>query len=66
MQDPSAVVVDHSSYAVSETEGDHTLIAADDFIQSDVILGNKKIEVSFPRCTSTYLVSSYIGRYTIE
>ncbi|KAL1566573.1 Dolichyl-diphosphooligosaccharide--protein glycosyltransferase 48 kDa subunit [Salvia divinorum] len=43
-EDPSAVVVDHSSYAVSETEGDHTLIAADDFIQSDVILGNKKIE----------------------
>lgn len=43
-EDPSAVVIDHTSYAVSETEGDHTLIAADDFIQSDVILGNKKIE----------------------
>lgn len=46
-QDPSAVVIDHTSYAVSQTEGDHTLLAADDFIQSDVILGNKKIEVSF-------------------
>lgn len=46
-QDPSAVVIDHTGYAVSETEGDHTLIAADDFIQSHVILGNKKIEVSF-------------------
>lgn len=47
VQDPSAVVIDHTGYAVSETEGDHTLIAADDFIQSDIILGNKKIEVSF-------------------
>ncbi|KAL8549752.1 hypothetical protein ACS0TY_008550 [Phlomoides rotata] len=43
-EDPSAVVIDHTGYAVSETEGDHSLIAADDFIQSDVILGNKKIE----------------------
>ncbi|KAL0395981.1 UNVERIFIED_CONTAM: Dolichyl-diphosphooligosaccharide--protein glycosyltransferase subunit [Sesamum calycinum] len=43
-EDPSAVVIDHTSYAVSETEGEHTLIAADDFIQSDVILGSKKIE----------------------
>ncbi|XP_073296383.1 dolichyl-diphosphooligosaccharide--protein glycosyltransferase 48 kDa subunit-like [Primulina huaijiensis] len=41
---PTSVVIDHSSYAVSDTEGDHTLIAADDFIQSDVILGTKKIE----------------------
>lgn len=46
MQDPSAVVIDHGSYAVSGTEGDHTLIAADDFIQSDVLLGSTKIEVS--------------------
>ncbi|KAJ4829368.1 Dolichyl-diphosphooligosaccharide--protein glycosyltransferase 48 kDa subunit [Turnera subulata] len=43
-EDPSAVVVDHNGYAVSETDGDHTLIAADDFIQSDVILGKAKIE----------------------
>ncbi|KAK6152896.1 hypothetical protein DH2020_012535 [Rehmannia glutinosa] len=43
-QDPSAVVIDHTGYAISETEGDHTLIGADDFIQSDIILGSKKIE----------------------
>ncbi|KAL5130004.1 Dolichyl-diphosphooligosaccharide--protein glycosyltransferase subunit [Glycine soja] len=34
-EDPAAVVVDHSAYAVSATEGDHTLIASDDFIKSD-------------------------------
>lgn len=45
MQDASAVVIDHGSYAVSGTEGDHTLIAADDIIQSDVLLGSTKIEV---------------------
>ncbi|KAK9942408.1 hypothetical protein M0R45_008075 [Rubus argutus] len=43
-EDPSAMVIDHMSYAVSDTEGDHTLIASDDFIKSDVILGSKKIE----------------------
>ncbi|KVH92270.1 Dolichyl-diphosphooligosaccharide--protein glycosyltransferase subunit WBP1 [Cynara cardunculus var. scolymus] len=43
-EDSSAVVIDHGSYAVSGTEGDHTLIAADDFIQSDVLLGTTKIE----------------------
>ncbi|XVE49386.1 hypothetical protein DITRI_Ditri01bG0079500 [Diplodiscus trichospermus] len=43
-EDPLAMVIDHTSYAVSETEGDHTLIASDDFIKSDVILGSKKIE----------------------
>ncbi|CAK9150720.1 unnamed protein product [Ilex paraguariensis] len=43
-EDPSAMVIDHSSYAISESEGDHTLIASDDFIQSDVILGGTKIE----------------------
>ncbi|KAE8691508.1 Dolichyl-diphosphooligosaccharide--protein glycosyltransferase 48 kDa subunit [Hibiscus syriacus] len=42
-EDPSAMVIDHTGYAVSETEGDHTLIASDDFIKSDVILGSKKI-----------------------
>ncbi|KAK6946206.1 Dolichyl-diphosphooligosaccharide--protein glycosyltransferase 48kDa subunit [Dillenia turbinata] len=41
--DESSMVIDHISYAVSETEGDHTLIAADDFIKSEVILGSKKI-----------------------
>jgi oligosaccharyltransferase complex subunit beta len=40
------LVIDHKSYAISETEGDHTLIAADDYIESDVLLGKKKIEVS--------------------
>lgn len=39
------MVVDHTSYAVSDTEGDHTLIASDDFIQSEVLLGSNKIEV---------------------
>lgn len=43
-EDSSSVVIDHISYAVSETEGDHTLIASDDFIKSDVILGSTEIE----------------------
>ncbi|XP_011025713.1 PREDICTED: dolichyl-diphosphooligosaccharide--protein glycosyltransferase 48 kDa subunit-like [Populus euphratica] len=43
-EDPSALVIDHRSYAVAGTEGDHTLIAADDFIESDVLLGKNKIE----------------------
>ncbi|KAK6159437.1 hypothetical protein DH2020_006751 [Rehmannia glutinosa] len=43
-EDPAALVIDHMSYAVSETEEDHTLIASDDFIQSEVILGSTKIE----------------------
>ncbi|KAK8946309.1 Dolichyl-diphosphooligosaccharide--protein glycosyltransferase 48 kDa subunit [Platanthera guangdongensis] len=43
-EDAEAVVIDHVSYAVSETDGEHTVIAADDFIQSDVILGEKRIE----------------------
>lgn len=49
------MVIDHTSYAVSETEGDHTLIAGDNFIESDVILGSKKIEVSFNVNTSCIL-----------
>ncbi|XP_024021344.1 dolichyl-diphosphooligosaccharide--protein glycosyltransferase 48 kDa subunit [Morus notabilis] len=43
-EDSAALVIDHTSYAVSGTEGDHTLIASDDFINSDVILGSRKIE----------------------
>ncbi|KAL7101769.1 hypothetical protein ACP275_08G075400 [Erythranthe tilingii] len=43
-EDTSAMVIDHAGYAASETEGDHTLIASDEFIQSDVILGSKKLE----------------------
>lgn len=39
------MVIDHTSFAVSDTEGDHTLIAGDNFIQSDVILGKEKIKV---------------------
>lgn len=40
------MVIDHINYAVTDVEGDHTLIAGGDLIQSDVILGSKKIEVS--------------------
>lgn len=43
-EDAAAMVIDHTSYAVSNTDGDHTLIASDDFIKSDVILGSKRIE----------------------
>ncbi|XP_022148606.1 dolichyl-diphosphooligosaccharide--protein glycosyltransferase 48 kDa subunit isoform X1 [Momordica charantia] len=43
-EDPAAVVIDHTSYAVSETEGDHTLIASDNLIKSNVIVGSQKIE----------------------
>ncbi|CAI9110714.1 OLC1v1010783C1 [Oldenlandia corymbosa var. corymbosa] len=42
-EDPSAMVVDHTSYAVSGTDGDHTLIAADNLIKSEVLLGKEKI-----------------------
>ncbi|KAI3841014.1 hypothetical protein MKX03_018245 [Papaver bracteatum] len=34
-EDSEAMVIDHTSYAVSATDGDHTLIASDDFIKSD-------------------------------
>lgn len=44
------MVIDHKSYAVADTEGDHTLIAADNFIEADVILGKNKIEVSLFDC----------------
>ncbi|XP_044509829.1 dolichyl-diphosphooligosaccharide--protein glycosyltransferase 48 kDa subunit-like isoform X1 [Mangifera indica] len=43
-EDATAMVIDHISYAVSNTDGDHTLIASDDFIKSEVILGSNKIE----------------------
>ncbi|PSS30803.1 Dolichyl-diphosphooligosaccharide--protein like [Actinidia chinensis var. chinensis] len=43
-EDPSAMVIDHIGYALSDIEGDHTLVASDSFIQSDVILGSSKIE----------------------
>ncbi|PKI47540.1 hypothetical protein CRG98_032130 [Punica granatum] len=38
------MVIDHINYAVSENEGDHTVIASDNLIKSDVILGSSKIE----------------------
>ncbi|THG09824.1 hypothetical protein TEA_005451 [Camellia sinensis var. sinensis] len=44
LMDPSAMVIDHTNYAVSDTEGDHTMIASDDFVQSDVMLGSAKME----------------------
>ncbi|CAH9105627.1 unnamed protein product [Cuscuta europaea] len=43
-EDSSAVVIDHSGYAVSEIEGDHTLIASDNIIKSNVVLGSRKNE----------------------
>ncbi|GER30545.1 glycosyltransferase 48 kDa subunit, partial [Striga asiatica] len=42
--DPVALVINHMSYAVSETEGDHTLMASGHLIQSEAILGSIKIE----------------------
>jgi oligosaccharyltransferase complex subunit beta len=45
------MVIDHTNYAVMDVDGDHTLIAGDDLIQSDVILGSKRIEVSCKKCT---------------
>ncbi|XP_057814963.2 dolichyl-diphosphooligosaccharide--protein glycosyltransferase 48 kDa subunit [Cryptomeria japonica] len=43
-EDPAALVVDHTSYAISKTDTDHTLIVSDDVIDSNVILGDKKLE----------------------
>ncbi|KAL2905614.1 Dolichyl-diphosphooligosaccharide--protein glycosyltransferase 48 kDa subunit [Bienertia sinuspersici] len=40
----AAVVIDHTSYSVSEIDGDHSLIASDTFIKSDVIFGRENIE----------------------
>ncbi|KAL9662801.1 hypothetical protein QQ045_027635 [Rhodiola kirilowii] len=45
-EDASALVIDHTSYAVSDSGGDHTLIAADDLIESEVIVGKEKIKAS--------------------
>ena len=45
------MVIDHVGYTVSPTNLDHTLIASDHFIQSDVILGPEKIKVEI---ISTY------------
>uniref|UniRef100_A0A452Y9E9 Uncharacterized protein n=1 Tax=Aegilops tauschii subsp. strangulata TaxID=200361 RepID=A0A452Y9E9_AEGTS len=40
------MIIDHINYDSTLVEGDHTLIAGDDLIQSGVILGSKKIDVS--------------------
>lgn len=40
------MVIDHTSFSVSDVDGDHTLVAADDLVKSDVILGKAKIEVT--------------------
>lgn len=57
VQDPAAMVIDHTSYAVSETEGDHTLIASDDFIKSNVLLGSEKVEVIAGSDSQSWLFS---------
>ncbi|KAK8500916.1 hypothetical protein V6N12_009602 [Hibiscus sabdariffa] len=46
----SAMVTDHTVYVFSGTEKDYTLIASDDFIKYDLILGSKEITtpVIFP------------------
>lgn len=57
IQDPSAMVISHTDFAVSDTEADHTLIASDDFIKSDVILGKEKIEASLDIFNIFHLVT---------
>uniref|UniRef100_A0A0D6QZT8 Dolichyl-diphosphooligosaccharide--protein glycosyltransferase 48 kDa subunit n=1 Tax=Araucaria cunninghamii TaxID=56994 RepID=A0A0D6QZT8_ARACU len=43
-EDPEALVIDHTSYAISKTDTGHTLIVSDNVIDSKVILGEKKLE----------------------
>lgn len=43
-EDPDAVVIDHLNFAVSESGIEHSLIAADTFVTSNAILGDKGIE----------------------
>lgn len=45
LQDPDAVVIDHLNFAVTESGINHSLIAADTFVMSNAILGDKGIEV---------------------
>lgn len=59
------MVIDHTSYSVSEIEGDHTLIASDHFIKSDVILGEEKIQVSFYVIFSSLITMCTIFGYFI-
>ncbi|CAO2830310.1 unnamed protein product [Amaranthus hypochondriacus] len=44
VDDTEAVVIDHTSFSVSEIDGDHSLIASDNFIKSTAILGKEKIQ----------------------
>uniref|UniRef100_A0A0C9RWI6 Dolichyl-diphosphooligosaccharide--protein glycosyltransferase 48 kDa subunit n=1 Tax=Wollemia nobilis TaxID=56998 RepID=A0A0C9RWI6_9CONI len=43
-EDPEALVIDHTSYAISKTDTGHTLVVSDNVIDSKVILGEKKLE----------------------
>lgn len=43
-EDPTAIVIDHLNFAVSKSETDHSLIAADSFIESSVLLGEEGIK----------------------
>lgn len=48
-----AVVIDHIKYAITKLGSDHSLIAADNLIDSPVILGSEGIKVglkTFDRC----------------
>lgn len=43
-EDPNAIVIDHLNFAVAEDNIEHSLIAADSFVKSNAILGEKGIE----------------------
>lgn len=43
-EDPDAVVIDHLNFALTKSEIEHSLIAADSFVVSSVILGEKGIQ----------------------
>ena len=45
MQFHKAVVIDHVKYAITKFGSDHSLIAADNLIDSYVILGSEGIKV---------------------
>ncbi|CAL5327298.1 unnamed protein product [Camellia sinensis] len=69
-EDPGAMVIDHISYAVSDTDGNLTLIASAEFIQPEVLLGSKKIEapdvVEVDGCSMSTLESPIIVGYNDE
>ena len=43
-EDPIALVIDHTSYVISKIETNHALIVSNDVIDSNVILGDKRLE----------------------